>query len=98
MPLSTFGADPARTLSALRLTLLRDGAAVAEGVGANALDGPVQALGHLVAGLAAHGERIAAGAVVTTGTLTDAQPLERGQSWRTAIAGAPLAGLSLSID
>jgi 2-oxo-3-hexenedioate decarboxylase len=57
----------------------------------------VQALGHLVAGLAARGERIAAGAVVTTGTLTDAQPLARGQAWRTTIAGAPLPGLSLAV-
>ncbi|MCA3181064.1 MAG: hypothetical protein O9345_01990 [Burkholderiaceae bacterium] len=97
VPLAALGADPAGALSALRIVLSCDGARVAEGIGANVLDGPVQALGHLVAGLAARGERIAAGAVVTTGTLTDAQPLARGQAWRTTIAGAPLPGLSLAV-
>lgn len=97
VPLAALGPDPAGRLSALRLVLSRDGAAIAEGSGANVLDGPVQALGHLVAGLAARGERIAAGSVVTTGTLTDAQPLAPGQAWRTAVDGAPLAGLSLRV-
>jgi 2-oxo-3-hexenedioate decarboxylase len=97
MPLAALGPDPAGALSALRIVLTCDGAHVAEGVGANVLDGPVQALGHLVAGLAARGERIEAGSVVTTGTLTDAQPLARGQAWRTSIAGAPLSGLSLAV-
>ncbi|HYF59615.1 MAG TPA: hypothetical protein VEA81_11740 [Burkholderiaceae bacterium] len=95
VPIDALGADPAARLSALRLVLRRDGERVAEGVGANVLDGPLQALGHLVAGLAARGERVAAGGVVTTGTLTDAMPLAPGQSWRTGIEGAPLAGLAL---
>ncbi|RPH41215.1 MAG: hydratase [Burkholderiales bacterium] len=97
VPVAALGPDPAAALSALRLELWRDGARVAEGVGANVLDGPLQALGHLVAGLAARGERIAAGSVVTTGTLTDAQPLAAGQVWRTEIAGVPLPGLTLRI-
>ena len=97
VPLAALGADPAGTLAALRLRLWRDDACIAEGTGTNVLDGPVRALGHLVAGLAARGERIAAGAVVTTGTLTDAQPLAAGQRWRTTIDGAPLAGLTLRV-
>jgi 2-oxo-3-hexenedioate decarboxylase len=97
VPLAALGADPAGALAALRIELWRDDARIAEGAGTNVLDGPVRALGHLVAGLAARGERIAAGAVVTTGTLTDAQPLAAGQRWRTAIAGAPLPGLALRV-
>ena len=97
VPLAALGPDPAARLSALRLALSRDGTPIAEGVGAHVLDGPVQALGHLVAGLAGQGERIAAGSVVTTGTLTDAQPLAAGQAWRTTIDGAPLAGLTLRV-
>jgi 2-oxo-3-hexenedioate decarboxylase len=97
VPLAALGPEPAARLTALRLLLFRDGAAAAEGVGANVLDGPVQALGHLVAGLAARGERIAAGSVVTTGTLTDAQSLAAGQAWRTTIEGVPLAGLTLRV-
>lgn len=95
VPLAAFGDDPAGALAALRVALFLDDAPVAEGVGADVLDGPVQALGHLVAALAGEGGRIAAGAVVTTGTLTDAQPLSRGQRWSTRIDGAPLAGLAL---
>jgi 2-oxo-3-hexenedioate decarboxylase len=97
VPLAALGPDPAGALSALRIVLWRDGERIADGVGANVLDGPVQALGHLVAGLAARGERVAAGSVVTTGTLTDAQPLARGQAWRTEVAGVPLAGLALRV-
>jgi 2-oxo-3-hexenedioate decarboxylase len=98
VPLAALGPDPAGALAALRIVLSRDGERVADGVGANVLDGPVQALGHLVAGLAARGARIAAGSVVTTGTLTDAQPLARGQAWQTRIDGVPLAGLALRVD
>jgi 2-oxo-3-hexenedioate decarboxylase len=94
---TALGHDPAGALAGLRLTLSRDGVPVAEGTGANALDGPIRALGHLVAGLAARGERIDAGAVVTTGTLVDAQPLAPGQVWRTSIAGVPLPGLTLTV-
>jgi len=97
VPIAALGPDPAAALSRLTLGLSCDGAPVATGAGANVLDGPVQALGHLVAGLAAHGQRLEAGAVITTGTLTDAQPLRAGQHWQTAIGGVPLAGLSLRV-
>jgi 2-oxo-3-hexenedioate decarboxylase len=94
---SALGTDPAGALSGLRLSLSCQGEPVAQGRGADVLDGPVQALGHLVAGLAARGERIAAGSVITTGTLTDAQPLAAGQLWRTTIDGVPLSGLTLQV-
>lgn len=97
VPIGALGADPAGVLSRLRLVLSLEDVQVAEGTGANVLDGPVQALGHLVAVLAARGERIAAGAVVTTGTLTDAQPMRAGQVWRTRVSGAPLAGLQVRV-
>jgi 2-oxo-3-hexenedioate decarboxylase len=97
VPIAALGADPAGALSALRLELWRDGERIAEGIGSNVLDGPLQALGHLVAGLAARGERVAAGSVVTTGTLTDAQPLAAGQRWHTTLTGVPLPGLALGI-
>jgi len=97
VPLAALGPDPAAALSALSLALSRDGSPVAQGTGANVLDGPVQALGHLVAGLAARGERLDARAVITTGTLTDAQPLHAGQHWQTTIGGVPLVGMSLRI-
>ena len=97
VPLSALGPDPVAALSGLRLQLMLDGKTVATGVGTDVLDGPLQALAQLVAGLARRGERLEADSVVTTGTLTDAQPLHPGQRWSTRIAGVPLAGLTLAV-
>lgn len=85
-------------LSALRVTLLRDGEALDEGSGANVLDGPLQALAHLVDVLAADpfNPSLAAGEIVTTGSMTRAFPIRPGESWATAISGYPLPGLSVS--
>ena len=38
---------------------------------------------------------LAAGTLVTTGTLTDAQPLVAGQTWETRFDGEALPGLAL---
>lgn len=100
VPVATFLAGRPRAalpeaLSALRVSLRRDGEPVAEGTGAAVLDGPLQALSHLAQALAARGERLAAGTLVTTGTLTDAQPLVAGQTWETRFDGEALPGLAL---
>ncbi len=104
------GATLAARLAALGLVLeRRDGGEgkdgkegqwvqVAEGVGADVLDGPVAALAHLVRCLRARGQRLAAGDIVSTGTLVDAQPMVAGQRWRTRLQGvAGLDGLSIDI-
>ncbi len=96
-PLSVLGADPVGALSGLELTL--EGEDVrAEGRGSDVLDGPVQALGHLVEALAQAEEvqPLVPGEVVTTGTLTDAMPVARGQRWRTEIRGCALPGLDVT--
>ena len=41
---------------------------------------------------------LSAGEIVTTGTLTDAQPLVAGQRWQTRLGNVPLAGLRLSVS
>ena len=82
-------------LAGLRLHLSCDDAAVATGTGSAVLDGPVQALAHLVAQGLAAGWRLPAGSIVTTGTLTDAQPLAPGQHWQTRLEGIDLPGLRL---
>jgi 2-keto-4-pentenoate hydratase len=41
------------------------------------------------------GQMALAGEVVTTGTLTDAWPVQPGQHWRTALDDGRLPGLSL---
>ena len=57
-----------------RVSLYRNGAAVREGVGANALGDPLRVLLWVANHLSRRGESIAAGQVVTTGTCTGITP------------------------
>jgi 2-keto-4-pentenoate hydratase len=41
---------------------------------------------------------VESGYVVTTGTLTDAWPLQPGQRWQTRLSQPLLSGLSLAIE
>ncbi len=83
----------------LTVQLLRDGSEVERGRGANVLGGPVAALRHLVRLLAEDpgNPPLAAGEIVSTGTLTDAWPLSRGETWRAEFSGVPLAPASLRL-
>jgi 2-keto-4-pentenoate hydratase len=87
----------AADLAALRLQLHCDGQWRDQGQGAVVLDGPLHALQHWLAAMAQHTPhwRVAAGDVVTTGTLTDAWPLLPGQTWHSSLSDARLAGLKL---
>ncbi|CAN5176339.1 hypothetical protein BH10PSE9_BH10PSE9_20560 [soil metagenome] len=85
-------------LAKFEIALTCDGRAVDRGQGTTVLGGPLTALGHFVRGLAqATGERVAAGDIVTTGTITRAFPVVSGQRWASAVAGLPLPGLELLI-
>jgi 2-oxo-3-hexenedioate decarboxylase len=77
-------------LAALRVVLHRDGHRVDEGVGANVLDGPLHALRTWIDAMAQHTPhwQVRAGEFVTTGTITDAWPLEPGQRWQTGLQQA----------
>ena len=96
---ATRAALPA-ALAAAEVTLLRDGTEMDRGTGANALDGPLEALRHLMEGLgsADGGPRLRAGEIVTTGTLTRAFPIEPGQTWTTRVAGIGLVGMDVTFD
>ena len=68
---------------------------VDRGVGANVLGGPLLSLAHLVELLKQHPEAaLRAGEIITTGVLTDAHPVARGETWRTEVSGFP--GLTIS--
>lgn len=70
----------------LKLTLQLDGAPIHEGRGANALGSPLLALGFLADTIATHAsESLAAGELVTTGTLTPAMNVAPGQVWRSSV-------------
>jgi len=95
-------ADRARwlaLLNGLSVSLRQNDAAVAEGHACSVLGGPVKALMFLVAAIEqSPGSRpLSAGEIVTTGTLTDAQPLSSGQSWSTTLSGVPIDGLRLAL-
>jgi 2-keto-4-pentenoate hydratase len=70
----------------------------AAGFGSNVLDSPVHALWHLHRLLLSQPQfaPLAAGEIVSTGTLTDAYPIEAGQTWTTAFSGVALPGLTIS--
>jgi 2-oxo-3-hexenedioate decarboxylase len=82
-----------------RVTLSRNGEVRDRGVGANALGHPAAALAHLAAVLAGQPqfEPLAAGEIITTGTLTAALPIRSGETWSSRYEGLPgVSGLELS--
>lgn len=83
------------SLASFTVTLLRDGAVIDQGRGSNVLDGPLSALRHLVEVLAKDPDNppLAAGEIVTTGTLTRAFPVRDGEAWSTGMAGISLEGI-----
>jgi 2-keto-4-pentenoate hydratase len=96
-PIDRLGPDLQQTLKNFTLQLWRDGTLVETGRGSNVLGSPLQALGHLVRVLAAQPQYapLAAGEIVTTGTVTAAQTVAPGQCWHTKLAGIALPGLTL---
>jgi 2-oxo-3-hexenedioate decarboxylase len=88
---------PRAELAALCVRLFCDGRQVDEGVGTNVLDGPLDALRVWVDAMHAQPERwpIAAGDIVTTGTITDAYPMAPGHVYRSELSDPRLIGLEL---
>jgi len=88
----------ADALPAFTLQLARGGALIDTGVGANVLGGPAHALAHLVRVLASQPSSppLAAGEIVTTGTITDAWPVKPGETWTSDYGALGLAGLTLT--
>src|SRR3954468_3964363 len=87
----------ASALPSVEMELFKEGALIDRGVGANVLDSPLLALGHLVGVLANQpgAAPLVAGEIISTGTITDAHPVRPGETWSTRLHGLPLPGLSL---
>jgi 2-oxo-3-hexenedioate decarboxylase len=87
-------------LAALQVELRCDDRTVERGEGSAVLDGPLNALRLWVDAMAAQPQHwpIVAGDIVTTGTLTDAQPLRPGQRWETRLGDPRLSGLRLHVE
>ncbi len=82
------------------LRLARGGTLVETGVGSNVLGSPALALAHLARVLAAQPEAppLAAGEVITTGTVTDAWPVVAGETWTSDYGALGIGGLELSFE
>lgn len=85
------------SLASLGVTLHHGDRSIDHGVGANVLDGPVQALHQwwTTMGLVTPHWRVEADDVVTTGTITDAAPISAGQTWHSVLSDARWPGLTL---
>jgi len=88
----------ARALPAMKAALLKGGVRQIEGIGANVLGSPAYALGFLADLLSeqAFMQPLGAGELVSTGTITDALPVNPGETWATEITGLPLQNLTIS--
>jgi 2-oxo-3-hexenedioate decarboxylase len=89
--------DWASSLSSFEIDLLLDGKVADHGAARNVLDGPLFAVRHLLDVLAADTDNppLAAGEVVTTGTLTRALDIHSGETWSTRMTGVGLEGTSI---
>ena len=96
-PIAPRKADWLRELPAFEIDLYCNGVLADRGSASNVLDGPVSALRHLVDLLALDtlNPPLAAGDIVTTGTLTRALPVKPGETWTTQLRGIPLEGIGL---
>ena len=85
-------------LSTFDIDLSRNGAVVDHGKSENVLGGPLSALRHLIAVLDTDpvNPPLAAGEIVTTGTLTRAFPVTAGETWTTQLDGVPLENARIS--
>jgi 2-oxo-3-hexenedioate decarboxylase len=89
--------DSRERLRGFTITLFKDGDEQASGAGANVLGSPLLAFAHLAEVLSS-AERVKAGEIVTTGTLTEALPIASGETWHTTLEGIALPGLSITAD
>jgi 2-oxo-3-hexenedioate decarboxylase len=85
-------ADLAEALGTFKLKLYKNGELIEEGSGRNSLRSPALCLAELARATGGLG----AGELISTGTLTGAQSIAAGETWRIAVDSLPLPELELS--
>jgi 2-oxo-3-hexenedioate decarboxylase len=80
-------------LADFKLALFRNNVLVEEGAGKNCLRSPALCLEELTRAAAVRGDSLQAGEIISTGSLTNAQPIAAGEEWRAELNGLPLASL-----
>lgn len=97
---STNSDELAAALATFEVTLSRDASIVDRGTGTNVLGSPALALAHLARVLKDQPQfrPLAAGEIVTTGTITDAWPVAAGEKWRSNYGSLGLGGLTVTFS
>jgi len=87
-------------LSRFEIVLFRNGERIDGGAAENVLGGPLHALRHMLKGQRDYPTRlaVAAGDIVTTGTVTRAFPVAPGERWHTEVIGLPVPELAIRFD
>jgi len=85
-------------LGQFRVRLAKNGEVVAEGSGRNSLRSPALCLGELASAIAKRPgeEPLLGGELVSSGTLTEAQPIAPGETWTATVEGIDLTGVTLT--
>lgn len=84
-------------LGSFTVKLLKHGQVAAEGSGRNSLRSPALCLGELASAIRRHptAEPLAAGELVSSGTLTESQPIAAGETWTAVVGGLELPSLTV---
>ena len=85
----------AAALPFLKVTLRKGNEVKDQGIGSNVLGSPLLALAFLAEVLEKQGEKLEPGEIISTGTLTDAHPVEAGETWSTSFQDFPISGLTI---
>ena len=87
-------------LAQFKVRLLKSGETVADGSGKNSLRSPALCLSELAAAISQRmpEEPLSAGELVSSGTLTESQPIAAGESWTATVDGIELPSLTLRIS
>jgi 2-keto-4-pentenoate hydratase len=90
----------AAALPFLKISLFKNQEKIDQGIGANVLDSPLLSLAFLVEILAGQQDSppLAAGEIISTGTITDAHPVHAGETWSTDLHGFAARGLTLKFE
>jgi 2-oxo-3-hexenedioate decarboxylase len=99
-PVNRLGSGLIEALESFSISLACNGEVREVGRGSNVLGSPLAAVAHLIAVLAAQPDYppLQAGELVTTGTVTPAQQVLPGQTWRTELSGLELPGLNVAFE
>lgn len=82
-------------LPTFKLKLFKDGQPIDEGSGRNSLRSPALCLAELASAATARNTPLAAGELVSSGTLTESHPIAPRQTWKVVVEGIELGDLTL---